>query len=140
MQTMNMRWVLGMGALLSACSSGAGPGLDERTAGVSNEAIIRSTQLGGKDQVVMVYATILNPTTHTLSRRTCTGSYFAPRVVLTAAHCLENVWADQVFVYYGDNFNADLPQLTKIGDTLVPPPPGSPSFWAQGNSYEKHPQ
>lgn len=45
-----------------------------------------------------------------------------------------------MFVYYGDNFAADFPQLTQLGDTLVPPPPGSPSVWAQGNSYEKHPQ
>jgi len=140
MQKMNVRWVLCMGALLSACSSGAGPGMDERNAGVSEEAIIRSTQLGGKDQVVMLFIRTYNAATNSLGSRTCTGSYFAPRVVLTAAHCLENVWNNQVFAYYGDNYTADFPQLTQIGDTFVPPPPGSPSFWSAADSYEAHPQ
>jgi len=140
MQKMNVRWVLCMGALLSACSSGAGPGMNERNASVNEEAIIRSTQLGGKDQVVMLFIRTYNAATNSLGSRTCTGSYFAPRVVLTAAHCLENVWNNQVFAYYGDNYTADFPQLTQIGDTFVPPPPGSPSFWSAADSYEAHPQ
>jgi len=141
MHAMNVPRVAFLGALLlSACSGGAGAGTDEQRAGVSEESIIRATQLGGKDQVVMVYATTFNPTTGSLGTRTCTGSYFAPRVVLTAAHCLENVFIDQVFVYYGDNFTADFSQLTRLGSTLVPPPPGTPSFWSKADSFEKHPQ
>jgi len=137
---MKLHRLVYLAALLSACSSGAGPGLDERNTGASEEAIIRSTQLGGKDQVVMLYIRTYNPATNTLGTRTCTGSYFAPRVVMTAAHCLDGVFGDQVFVYYGDNFTADFSQLTQIGDTFVPPPPGAPSFWSKADSFEQHPQ
>ena len=143
MRMIKMLRVVGSGVLMAACSSGAGPGLDERSpaTGVSEEAIIRATQIGGKDQVVMIYATTYDAATNTIRKGvTCTGSYFAPRVVLTAAHCLEKIWGDQLFVYFGDNFSADFAQLTPIGDTYVPPAPGSPSAWAQANSYEKHPQ
>jgi secreted trypsin-like serine protease len=44
----------------------------------------------------MVYAFLSNGS----GARTCSGAYFAPRVVLTAAHCLQDV--REVFVYYGD--------------------------------------
>jgi hypothetical protein len=60
--------------------------------------------------------------------------------VLTAAHCLTNIWAGQLFVYYGDNFTADFPELTQLGDTHVPPAPGQPSHWSQADSFEVNPQ
>ncbi|HKO47834.1 MAG TPA: trypsin-like serine protease [Polyangiaceae bacterium] len=141
MHKMNMQRVVWcLGALLSACSGEAGLATDELGTGRAQEEIIRASQTGGRNEVVMIYATTINPSTGSLGTRTCTGSYFAPRVVLTAAHCLENVWADQVFIYYGDNFSADFSQLTQVGDTYVPPPPGTPSFWSQADSFEQHPQ
>jgi hypothetical protein len=129
MQGLKMRKLVCLSVLLSACSAGA-PGLDEPSTGVSEESIIRPTQTGGKDQVVLLYIV-----TNTFNVRLCSGSYFAPRVVLTAAHCLAN--ANQILAYYGDNYPADLSQL---GGSLTPPPPGSPSFWSKADSFETHPQ
>jgi len=90
---------------------------------------VRATANGGKDQVVLLYMRTLTGGT-----RTCSGTLFAPRVVLTAAHCLKNVAQNQVFAYWGDDFAADLPSI----DFGVPPP-GSPSKFAQADSYENHP-
>lgn len=123
-----------VGALvLAACGSVDDTQTDPST---SAESIIRPTQTGGRNEVVMIYAILSNGAT-----RLCSGGYFAPRVVLTAAHCLENT--RQVFVYYGDNaYTADLGQLTLGPDNfnLVPPPPGSPSVWAMADTVETHPQ
>lgn len=130
------------GALALACSSGdLGSGGDPTadTTGSTEEGIIRSTQLGGRDQVVLVraYAYVNG----NIVTRGCSGSYFAPRVVLTAAHCLQGAFANEVYVYYGDNYDADQGELTDPnGDgVLTPPPPGSPSHWAQADSFEQHP-
>jgi hypothetical protein len=91
--------------------------------------LVRATANGGKDQVVLLYMRTLTGGT-----RTCSGTLFAPRVVLTAAHCLKNVAQNQVFAYWGDDFAADLPSI----DFGVPPP-GTPSKFAQADSYENHP-
>ena len=79
--------------------------------------IIRSTSNGGRDQVVMVYAVRGDG-----GRTLCSGSYYAPRVVVTAAHCIPaNIY--QMFVYYGDNLQQDMSELTSDGFIgLVPPP------------------
>ena len=126
---------IALGALaLAACGSVDGT---ETDLGTSEEAIIRPTQTGGRNEVVMVYATLANGS----GARICSGAYFAPRVVLTAAHCLQDV--RQVFIYFGDNnYTADLGQLTPSPDgfTLVPPAPGQPSKWALADSFEQHPQ
>jgi hypothetical protein len=130
--------VVSLGVLVAACS-GATAG-DDALVGTSEDAIIRPTANGGRNEVVMLYMRTLNPSTGALGTRTCTGSYFAPRVVLTAAHCLENVWNNQLFVYFGDDFTTDFAELTQVGDTFVPPSPGQPSHWSQADSFEKHPQ
>jgi hypothetical protein len=127
-------------ALAMACSSGdVGTGIDPTadTTGSTEEGIIRSTSLGGRNEVVLVWVKAF--VNGSLVTRGCSGSYFAPRVVLTAAHCLQGVWAGQVFVYFGDNYEVEKAELTALGDTLVPPPVGSPSHWAQADSFEQHP-
>jgi hypothetical protein len=103
-----------------------------------SEAIIGPSKLGGRDQVVMVYASVTN-SDGSLGTRSCTGTYFASRAVVTAAHCLQNVFSDQLFVYFGDNFEADFPQLVPGPNGLLPPAPGQPSKWAQADSFEQHP-
>lgn len=56
----------------------------------------------------------------------CTGTYFASRVVVTAAHCRRNdAIPGQTFVYYGTHYDADVAALPNI------PAPGQPSVWAR---------
>ena len=77
--------------------------------------------------------------------RSCSGAYFAPRVVATAAHCLD---ADpergqqvlQVLAYFGDDFATDFAQLPSFGVTYQVPAPGTPSNWAAADSFETHPK
>jgi len=126
--------LLSLGLVLAACS--AEPN-DVESSSLSQE-IVRSTANGGRNEVVMVYATAI--VDGQFVTRTCSGAYFAPRVVITAAHCLEGIFANQIFVYYGDQFEQDLGQLTELGGVLSPPAPGQPSFWAQADSFEAHPQ
>jgi hypothetical protein len=103
----------------------------------AQEPLVRATADGGKDQVVLLYAqTVVNGQVRS---RSCSATLIAPRVLLTAAHCLKDAWGNQVFAYWGSDFAADFSMLTPLGQTLVPPPPGQPSLWAQADSYEVHP-
>jgi len=120
------------GTLLGACSSGID---GEDAAGTQRESIIRATANGGRNEVVLLHII-----TGSGGTAFCSGTYYAPRVVLTAAHCLDNVSGNQVFVYHGDNFAQDIGQLTPGPFGLQPPAPGQPSFWAQADSFEQHPQ
>jgi Trypsin len=126
--------------VVAACSSGTEGGAENGEANVADtsEAIIGPSTAGGSKDVVLIYASTVNAN-GSLGTRTCTGSYFAPRVVVTAAHCLDNVFADQLFVYYGTNFTADFGQLGPGPNGLLPPAPGQPSTWAQADSFQQHP-
>jgi len=135
--------LLGLGILALACSGeGMGPEAVGETSEVG-ESIIRATSASGRNEAVLLYTKyVVYNADNTMTTRigTCTGSYFAPRVVLTAAHCLDGLPAGaQVLVYYGDNFTADLPQLTEVGDSLIPRAPGQPSAWSKADSYELNP-
>ncbi|HET7538242.1 MAG TPA: trypsin-like serine protease [Polyangiaceae bacterium] len=124
-------WIL-CGLLLSSLGACSGQGMEESDS--KSGEIIRATSNGGRDQVVMLYG-VLGNGTHLF----CSGSYYAPRVVLTAAHCLPpNLY--QLFIYYGDDLQQDLPELTSDGFIgLRPPPIGAPSHWSQADSWQKHP-
>lgn len=113
-------------------SDGVGP-LSE-----TSSDIVRATALGGRNEVVMVYGRFVSQGQFFI--RTCTGSYFAPRVVVTAAHCLDNIFSGEVFVYWGDNFAQDVSQITFKNGFMMAPAVGQPSFWAHADSFEKHPQ
>lgn len=121
-------WLL-CGLLSIAACSGGNEDVDTKSG-----EIIRATSNGGRDQVVMLYGVLGDG-----SRIRCSGSYYAPRVVVTAAHCFPaNIY--QMFVYYGDNFDQDLAELTSDGFIgLVPPPIGAPSHWSQADSWQIHP-
>ena len=128
--------VMFCGAVMAACSAGMESG--DPAVDSSSEAIIGPSKDGGPKQVVMLYASVQN-TDGSLGTRTCTGSYFASRVVVTAAHCLDHVFADQLFVYFGNDFSTDFAQLGPGPNGLLPPAPGKPSKWAQADSFEQHP-
>jgi hypothetical protein len=136
MKTTRILNLLAFGALaLGGCGEGSSGG--DESIGERTGAIIRPTATGGRNEVVMIYARAISQ--GQLVIRTCSGSYFAPRVVMTAAHCLQGVFSGQLFVYWGDNFAQDVAQLTTVNGMLVPPPVGQPSFWAQADSFETHP-
>lgn len=137
---MNLRTVglvIALGGVGVAGCSIDGEGSDP-SIGTSTEAIVGPSTLGGRNEVVMLFARAQLPN-GSLVTRTCSGSYFAPRVVATAAHCLTNIFAGELFAYYGDNFEADVGQLVGGPNGLEPPPPGQPSFWAKADSFESHP-
>jgi hypothetical protein len=120
----------------AACSSGietSEPSLAE-----SSEAIIGPSTLGGRNEVVMLLGRVVLPSGG-LGTISCSGSYFAPRVVVTAAHCLQGLFNNELYVYHGDNFQADVGQLIQPSGLFQPPAPGQPSFWAKADSYEQHP-
>jgi Trypsin len=139
MRSLNLM-VLGLGISAFACSDAVDTAAeaDAVEIGSSEEAIIRATGQGGRNEAVMLRVKF-NTGAGGIGTRTCSGSYFAPRVVLTAAHCLTDVYVNQVFVYYGDNLPADEGQLTQLGSLFFPPAPGQPSKWAKGDSFELNP-
>src|SRR5689334_24333794 len=56
----------------------------------AQEPLVRATADGGKDQVVLLYAqTVVNGQVRS---RSCSATLIAPRVLLTAAHCLKDAW------------------------------------------------
>jgi len=117
----------------AACGETADPVVE-----ASREAIVGPSTLGGRNEVVMLFARVVLAN-GSIGTRTCSGGYFAPRVVATAAHCLPDIFSGQLFVYYGDTFDADFALLTEDQNGLVIPAPGQPSSWAKADSFEIHP-
>lgn len=121
--------LVSVGSLMLACGAEAGSGNDAPM-GETDDSIIRATAETGKDQVVMVYGV-----TRFGGTEICSGTYTSSRVVITAAHCLQNM--HQVFVYFGDEAPANFAELTPIALGFAPPAPSS--HWAQAESWESHP-
>lgn len=129
--------ILAFGTLMFAGCSGTGEG-PEDSVGAATDPIVGPSVAAGLKQVVMISARVSAPD-GSVSTRTCSGVYFASRVVATAAHCLDGVAGRQLFVYYGTNYAADAGQLVEGPNGLEPPAPGQPSAWAQADSFESHP-
>lgn len=127
-----------LGLSLAACSSG------QESLDSVDETIVRATSNGGRNEVVLIQAVIFDGATGSFITRSCSGAYFAPRVVATAAHCLDADPAQgqsvlQVIAYYGDNFATDVALLPPPNPTYVVPKPGQPSTFAVADSFETHP-
>ena len=136
------RFAAMMGLAAAGCAEVTSDASDNAGIDDKQGAIVRPTATGGRNEVVMLhFQTGFNASGQPLFGA-CSGAYFAPRTVLTAAHCLQRIVTNQLFVYYGDNFPVDVAQLTTIPGTnsLRPPAPGQPSFWSQAESWEQHPQ
>ena len=133
---MNLR-IIGLVGLGILAGVSCGEGVDPHVESVQ-DAIVGPSTLGGRKQVVMLFARVVLAN-GSVGTRTCSGAYFAPRVVATAAHCLPNIIAGQLYAYYGDNFAADFAQLAEDQNGFVLPQPGQPSVWARADSMEIHP-
>jgi secreted trypsin-like serine protease len=99
------------------------------TTAQSEQSILRGQTELGRKYVVMIEGWRYDGK---VSR--CSGTYYAPRVVLTAANCLDDlIVPNSLFVYYGTAYDTDVAQLPQI------PEPGKPSVWARADSWERHP-
>lgn len=105
-----------------------GGGSPEQQTSESQTPIIRGQDESGLDQVVLIQAQRTSGFTR------CSGTYIAPRVVLTAAHCIKsNTLKNGVFVYYGKDYATDVAMLPNI------PAPGQTSPWAQVETWLLNP-
>ncbi|HWP08616.1 MAG TPA: trypsin-like serine protease, partial [Polyangiaceae bacterium] len=101
--------LVSLSSLMMACGAGAETGT-AGPVGESDDSIIRATSETGKDQVVMVYA--IQIAGGRLQPEICSGTYTASRVVITAAHCVQSIWNNQLFVYFGDDAETDFDEFT----------------------------
>jgi V8-like Glu-specific endopeptidase len=122
--------VLGLiGSVLAACAANVGDkSSNDGAVGSDSEDIVRGKTEKHFPQVVAVHINGFSGST------LCTGTYIAPRVVVTAAHCMRSDQIpDQAFVYYGKDYLHDQAQLPNI------PKPGKRSNWARVESHVVHP-
>jgi secreted trypsin-like serine protease len=118
-----VRYLVLCGAALAACGGQAGDPLAEL-----DQSIVRGDETSRFPQVVMLHVQRQTTSTH------CTGSYIAPRMVLTAAHCIGTSTVPEAsYVYFGDG------QAPGFGEFPVIPPPGEPSDFASVQSFRVHP-
>lgn len=115
-----------LGLMLAACAAD----VDDAPSEQQSQAIVRGHKELGRPQVVFLHIQRFGGLTR------CSGTYVAPRVVLTAAHCIRpDIVPDQFFVYHGNDYDADVALLPE-----VPPPGAAYTPWARAESWTVHPE
>ncbi len=124
-----MRRALALAAALAiaGCNSSGDPAA--APSGSDPQSIVRGTEEAGIPQVVLIHSETAGGR---LTR--CSGTYVAPRIVLTAAHCVRaDALTSRSFVYFGDDYLTDRASLPSV------PAPGQPSKWARVEGWLVHP-
>lgn len=106
--------------------AGADPGeLVQEEVGTSANEIVRADKVGGPKAAVAVVGL-----TNIGGRRYCSGVVVAPRVVITAAHCLTDI-VERTIVYYGADVTADQDSFYNEDDPSQP--------WTVASTWAQHP-
>jgi hypothetical protein len=128
-----------------------GAGAEEIELGQLGEAIVRGQTEHGRNYVMnlrIAYQSV-NLSTGEQNVGFCSSVLFAPRVLLTAAHCINPIrnagtpdeFVDSpssVMAYIGNNFNADLAALGPNPLDAISAPPAASRFM-RADSWETHP-
>jgi hypothetical protein len=122
-------------ALSLTCCGGTAD-TDIEAAGQIQDPLVRGTPVPVSDvpSIGRPYVVLVVFQTNDGFYNACSGTYFAPRVVLTAAHCVPPGNVFRGLVYWGNDLEADFGQI--FGPV---PPPGEPSLWAELDSWEVNP-
>src|SRR4051812_6834325 len=116
-------------SLLCATVAGCGGGEPEGTSQATiAQSIVRGDETDAIPQALFLHTRSATGVVH------CTASYIAPRVVLTAAHCVRpNSFSGVSYVYFGTE------PAPAFGDEPEIPSPGDPSDFARVESFRVHP-
>jgi secreted trypsin-like serine protease len=130
-------WKKVLGACSAAVWLSTGCGTVDATTenvGSVEQEVVRGTPVPVSDvpSIGRPYVVLVLFQTYDMHWSACSGTYIAPRVVLTAAHCIPPQYVANGFIYWGNDFLTD-------GSSIDIPPTDQPSLWARADSWQIHP-